>query len=312
MILLSPIQEANRSRERENSRLRKREPVVPDRSGTSRAAGSTGGLAAFFAPLIVSQSKPAPAHERHRGGFTMVELLTVIAVIAVLATLLLSAIGTAKKKSRQVRCTANLHQISLALNMYLDDLERRPPAFDPLVRQRYLPAPAVLLCPEDKTGNWGGWVNGSGPALATDGGVEDPSFSMIAESTFPGLSTEMAEPLPFSYLHPLSWSNEAWNRLQNAGGSAGLATCQWHGLGRPNPDGPSLLDFQGVVLRGQRDGAVVRRKVFWETAVNNASDAVGLAPPSLAPPSEMPGFAARSKQNQSQDTWKLLSDEPQP
>ncbi len=312
MILFSPIQEANRSSKRENSLLRKREPVVPDRSGVSQAARITDGLAAFFSLLIHSVSKQALAGKRRRDGFTMVELLTVIAVIAVLATLLLSAIGTAKKKGRQVRCISNLHQISLALNMYLDDHEKRPPAFDPLVQQRYLPAPAVILCPEDKTGNWGGWVNGSGPALATDAVMEDLSFSMIMESTPVDAATEMAEPLPFSYLHPLGWSNEAWNRLQSAGGSAGMATCQWHGLGRPNPDGPSLLDFQGVVLRGQRDGAVVRRKIFWETAVNKASDAAGIAPPSLAPPLEPPGFAARMSQNQTQDTWKLLSDEPQP
>src|SRR5437867_643061 len=95
-----------------------------------------------------------------RSWFTLIELLTVMAIIAVLATLLMTALASAKKKSRQAYCTSNLHQISLALNMYLDDFEKRPPSFEELVATKNLTYPEVFLCPEDKTRNWGGLVQG--------------------------------------------------------------------------------------------------------------------------------------------------------
>ena len=101
------------------------------------------------------------ACRRVRSAFTLVELLTVVAIIGVLASLLLTGIVSARKKSRATVCTVNLHQISLALNMYLDETAERP-SVDRLVANKYLPAVRSLICPEDKTGNWGGLVRTRG------------------------------------------------------------------------------------------------------------------------------------------------------
>jgi prepilin-type N-terminal cleavage/methylation domain-containing protein len=193
-------------------------------------------------------------------GFTLVELLTVIAIIGVLTTLLLSAVSSARKSSWRARCTSNLRQISLALNMYLDDFEKRPPSFDALVETRYLPDKRTLLCPADKTHRWGNLVSGS---LIT---ARPPTFDSkaaggVADADVP------EEPLTYSYLHVLNWDDDSWRRLQQVGGSAGWVSCQLHGLGRPDPDSPSIHDYQGMVLRGQRDGAVVVRRVFRSDAV---------------------------------------------
>ena len=54
-------------------------------------------------------------------GFTLVELLVVIAVIAVLAALLLVVLSGAKAKTQRTVCENNLHQISLGVLMYSDD-----------------------------------------------------------------------------------------------------------------------------------------------------------------------------------------------
>lgn len=63
----------------------------------------------------------------HKQAFTLVELLVVIAVIAVLAALLLPALNQAKEKGRRVVCQNNLRQLGIALLMYGDEHGRYPP-----------------------------------------------------------------------------------------------------------------------------------------------------------------------------------------
>lgn len=60
-------------------------------------------------------------------GFTLVELLVVIAVIAVLAALLLSVLAGAKARALSAVCKSNLRQIGIALRMYVDDFQAYPP-----------------------------------------------------------------------------------------------------------------------------------------------------------------------------------------
>jgi prepilin-type N-terminal cleavage/methylation domain-containing protein/prepilin-type processing-associated H-X9-DG protein len=53
-------------------------------------------------------------------GFTLVELLVVIAIVGVLIGLLLPAIQAARESARKTECKSNLRQIGLALDQYVD------------------------------------------------------------------------------------------------------------------------------------------------------------------------------------------------
>jgi prepilin-type N-terminal cleavage/methylation domain-containing protein/prepilin-type processing-associated H-X9-DG protein len=64
-------------------------------------------------------------------GFTLVELLVVIAVVAVLAALLLPALASAKDKVRRASCLSSLRQVGIAIHLYADEHEGKIP-FGPI------------------------------------------------------------------------------------------------------------------------------------------------------------------------------------
>ena len=60
-------------------------------------------------------------------GFTLVELLVVIGIIAILITILLPVLNSSREQARRVQCAAHLHNVAAALNIYANENRRKLP-----------------------------------------------------------------------------------------------------------------------------------------------------------------------------------------
>ncbi len=61
------------------------------------------------------------ARRSQRPGFTWIELLVVVAIIAILVAMLLPALSRARENAKRALRVSNLRQINLGLRMYADD-----------------------------------------------------------------------------------------------------------------------------------------------------------------------------------------------
>jgi prepilin-type N-terminal cleavage/methylation domain-containing protein len=72
------------------------------------------------------------ANQNLKRAFTLIEMLVVIGIIAILASLILPALSRGKRQSKVTVCLNNLHQISIAMELFVQDNAGRYP--DPFHR----------------------------------------------------------------------------------------------------------------------------------------------------------------------------------
>lgn len=88
------------------------------------------GLQQSSANSVCMTSFESSSHRRLLHGFTLMELLVVVAIIAVLISVLLPALSSARASARQVKCCANLRSLAISTHMYASDNDGTLPVYN--------------------------------------------------------------------------------------------------------------------------------------------------------------------------------------
>jgi general secretion pathway protein G len=112
-------------------------------------------------------------NRRTQSGFTLIELIIVMTIIAILATLAIPYFAAAVKHAREAVLREDLQTMRMAIDSYTMDKQKAPQSLDDLVQEGYLKA-----VPEDPmTHSKDTWVTDTSDAMSnvdeTEPGISD-------------------------------------------------------------------------------------------------------------------------------------------
>lgn len=86
----------------------------------------------------LATARAESARRRREGGFTLIELMIVMAIIAILATIAIPSYINAVRHAKEAVLKEDLHTIRQAIDSYTVDKEKAPQSLDDLVQAGYL------------------------------------------------------------------------------------------------------------------------------------------------------------------------------
>lgn len=154
---------------------------------------------------------------RRERGYTLTELLVVLAIITLLASVLMPALRAARESAKQAKCISNFRQLVVSTQIYLGDYDDRhvplnhrpgqtgPPGVDRTWVQIVLPyarSYAIFRCPSDYGAKRGTEGVFDGDLVPSD---TDQRFFLASQRTNFGYNHQ--------YLAPVVRSNNQWVSL---------------------------------------------------------------------------------------------------
>jgi len=220
---------------------------------------------------------------RTRYGFTLIEMLAVIAIIGLLAGILLPVLATVRRSAKITTCKNNLVQFSRDIDIYRANWDLAYPFYlSNMVPKRPvdLGNPKNFVCALDWTGGVDGGVpvyvkNTKTPFLPSEQYDEtDDTEKNAAYAQY--RNTEVTR---CSYMYEFCIADCSWEpgftwlekKLEQmkegadgkyAGGHVPIVRCFWHGKQRS--DGSGYIKDKAVLNIGVNDRAVYNSSPRWE------------------------------------------------
>jgi prepilin-type N-terminal cleavage/methylation domain-containing protein len=174
-------------------------------------------------PMPKSRDWLRPAFRLTRGGVTLVELLVVVAIIAMLIGLLLPAVQSAREAGRRVQCSNELKQLALAAHCYHSAREAFPPGVE-MSANPGISLFVYLLPFMERSALYGRWelVNRNNDVT---GGTQALAATMLPELVCP------SDCIPSNPV--MNLTSGKWYGMTSYGGNGGTRSF--------NPDSPALM-----------------------------------------------------------------------
>jgi prepilin-type N-terminal cleavage/methylation domain-containing protein len=212
---------------------------------------------------------------KSKAGFTLLELLVVLAVIASLTALLFPVLTNARKKVKRAACMSNVKQINLGLRMYSDDSSDRAPR-----------TPGTTNSPGL---NWTGYKTLMKSYVGLNGASssQDKLFACPADTFYYDLASNFQRVSKGLHEQPQDYLSYAFNggnarTNSNAPGIAGrvlssivnptktvliaespaFTPYSWHQPKPPTPNGAPMFD-DAMNMVSFVDGHVSYIKIYW-------------------------------------------------